>query len=42
MSPIYWVLFASLLVWGGLFLYLWSTDRRLRALERRLDAEERR
>jgi CcmD family protein len=41
MAPIVWVLIASLIVWGGLFFYLVSTDNRISRMERRLDSEER-
>jgi hypothetical protein len=33
MSPLIWVLGASVLVWGGLFGYLLAADARLRRLE---------
>lgn len=39
MHPLYWVLIASLLVWGGLFFYLTVMEGRVRRLER--DAEDR-
>lgn len=45
MHSLYWVLIASLVVYGGLFGYLLSCDARVRRLERqlerRLDGEER-
>lgn len=34
------LLAVALLIWAGVFAFLWSVDRRVRALERRL--EERR
>lgn len=34
MSPLVWVLGASVLVWGGLWAYLLYTDSRLRRVER--------
>lgn len=42
MHSLYWVLIASLVVYGGLFGYLLSCDARVRKLERRLDREEER
>ena len=39
MDSVYWVLAASLLVWGGIFGYLVSTDNRVRRLERQRDAD---
>ena len=41
MSPLYWVLIASFLVWGGLFFYLVSMESRVRKLENRVGLEER-
>jgi CcmD family protein len=41
MDPLYWVLIASLLVWGGLFLYLVSVQTRVDRLEQRLNSEDR-
>ena len=35
MDPLYVVLIASLLVWGGLFTYLWMMEARVRNLEKR-------
>ena len=40
MDAVYWVLAASLLVWGGIFGYLVSTDNRVRRLERQRDSEQ--
>jgi hypothetical protein len=41
MDPIYTVLLASVLVWGGLFAYLVTVDARMRRLESRGDSEAR-
>ena len=41
MSPLVWVLGASVLVWGGLWGYLLYTDARLRRLEQSLGKEDR-
>jgi CcmD family protein len=41
MHPLYWVLIASLLVWGGIFFYLFSMEGRVRRLESRLDTDDR-
>lgn len=36
MSPLYFVMFAALVVWLGLFAYLWRLDARVREIERLL------
>jgi hypothetical protein len=41
MEPVYWVLAASLLVWGGLFFYLMGMEGRVRRLENRTRTEDR-
>lgn len=41
MHPLYWVLIASLLVWGGIFFYLVVMDNRVRRLESRVDVDDR-
>ena len=39
MHPLYWVLIASLLIWGGFFFYLAALENRVRRLESRRDAD---
>jgi CcmD family protein len=41
MDPLYWVLIASLLVWGGIFFYLVYVENRVRRLESRYDVDDR-
>jgi CcmD family protein len=41
MDPLFWVLGASLVVWGGIFFYLVNTDSKVSRLEKRLDQEGR-
>ncbi len=36
MSPLYSVMFVTLAVWVGLFLYLWRLDARVSEIEARL------
>ncbi|MBI3946359.1 MAG: CcmD family protein [Armatimonadetes bacterium] len=36
MSPLYSVMVVTLVVWVGLFLYLWRLDARVKETERRL------
>lgn len=42
MSSVTWVFVASLIVWGGLYFYLVSVDRRLSKLERQDERDSRR
>lgn len=39
MSPLVWVLAASVMVWGGLFAYLAALEGRLRRLEQQAEEE---
>jgi hypothetical protein len=41
MTPLVWVLAASLVVWGGFFCYLMAMENRVRRLEERSETEER-
>ena len=35
-NAIFIVLFIVLVVWGGIFVYLWNTDKRLKQIEKEL------
>lgn len=39
-GALYIVMAVALVVWGGIFAYLWFLDRRVRALERELGRKE--
>ena len=41
MDPKLALLLAPLLIWGAVFAFVWSVDRRVRALERRVREQER-
>jgi CcmD family protein len=38
-NSIYIVLFIVLVVWAGIFVFLWNTDKRLKKIEEELEAE---
>ncbi len=38
-NSIYIVLFIVLVVWSGIFVYLWNTDKRLKKIEEEIEAE---
>lgn len=38
-NSIYIVLFIVLVVWAGIFVFLWNTDKRLKKIEEELESE---
>ncbi|MDZ7766035.1 MAG: CcmD family protein [Melioribacteraceae bacterium] len=40
-NSIYIVLFIVLVVWLGIFVFLWNTDKRLKKIEEELESEGR-
>jgi len=38
-NSIYIVLFIVLVVWFGIFIFLWNTDKRLKKIEEELESE---
>ena len=41
MDPLIALMITPLLVWAGVFAFMWFVDRRVRALERRLEERQR-
>jgi len=39
-QSIYIVLFIVLVVWLGIFIFLWNTDKRLKDIEKELEVEK--
>lgn len=39
-QSIYIVLFIVLVVWLGIFIFLWNTDKRLKNIEKELEVEK--
>jgi len=39
-QSIYIVLFIVLVVWLGIFVFLWNTDKRLKSIEKELEVEK--
>ena len=39
-NSIYIVLFITLVVWAGIFVFLWNTDKRLKSIEEELKENE--
>ena len=37
-NSIYIVMIIMLIVWGGIFSFIWSTDKRLKKIEKELEA----